>query len=128
MSEDPTSPTQTPMLFAEDSLASHSVTRGDSRLKTTPVTSGQRCLGLSGNAGPLGLLEKTKNGKGLSGQLGGHGEAGPEEWWAVEPSVGRLVNGLPNRVPQLRALGNSIVPQIAEEIGNAIKVAEQWKP
>jgi hypothetical protein len=25
-------------------------------------------------------------------------------------------------------LGNSIVPQIAEEIGNAIKVAEQWKP
>ena len=72
--------------------------------------------------------DKSKNGKGLSGQLGGHGEAGPEEWWAVEPSVGRLVNGLPNRVPQLRALGNSIVPQIAEEIGNAIKVAEQWKP
>ena len=59
MSEDPTYPTQTPMLFAEDSLASHSVTRGGSKLKTTPVTSGQRCLGLSGNAGPLGLLEKT---------------------------------------------------------------------
>lgn len=59
MSEDPTYPTQTPMLFAEDSLASHSVTRGGNRLKTTPVTSGQRCLGLSGNAGPLGLLEKT---------------------------------------------------------------------
>tara|TARA_R110000796_G_scaffold61047_3_gene141264 strand:+ start:6504 stop:7337 length:834 start_codon:yes stop_codon:yes gene_type:complete len=72
--------------------------------------------------------DKSKNGKGSSGQLGGHGEAGPEEWWEVEPSVGRLVNGLPNRVPQLRALGNSIVPQIAEEIGNAIKVAEQWKP
>ena len=72
--------------------------------------------------------DKNKNGKGSSGQLGGYGEAGPEEWWAVEPSGGRLVNGLPNRVPQLRALGNSIVPQIAEEIGNAIKVAEQWKP
>ena len=71
---------------------------------------------------------KGKNGKGSSGQSRGHGEARPEEWWAVEPSVGRLVNGLPNRVPQLRALGNSIVPQIAEEIGNAIKVAEQWKP
>ena len=53
-------------------------------------------------------------------------EARPEEWWAVEPSVGRLVNGLPNRVSQLRALGNSIVPQIAQEIGNAIKVAEKW--
>ena len=55
-------------------------------------------------------------------------EARPEEWWAVEPSVGRLVNGLPNRVSQLRALGNSIVPQIAQEIGNAIKEAEKWKP
>jgi hypothetical protein len=34
-----------------------------------------------------------------------------------------LVNGLPNRVSQLRALGNSIVPQIAQEIGRAIKGA-----
>ena len=59
MSEDPTSPTRTPTLFAEDSLVSHSVTPASSRLKTTPDISGQRCLGLSGNAGPLGLLEKT---------------------------------------------------------------------
>ena len=45
----------------------------------------------------------------------------PEQWWEVEPDVGRLVNGLPNRVSQLRALGNSIVPQIAQQIGEAIK-------
>ena len=44
-----------------------------------------------------------------------------EEWWEVEPDVGRLVDGLPNRVPQLRALGNSIVPQIAQKIAQAIK-------
>ena len=44
-----------------------------------------------------------------------------EEWWEVEPSMGRLVDGLPNRVPQLRALGNSIIPQIAQKIGQAIK-------
>jgi len=44
-----------------------------------------------------------------------------EEWWEVEPSVGRLVDGLPNRVPQLRALGNSIIPQIAQKIAQAIK-------
>ena len=50
------------------------------------------------------------------------GECGrSEEWWEVEPDVGRLVNGLPNRVPQLRALGNSIVPQIAQKIGEAIR-------
>ena len=47
----------------------------------------------------------------------------PEEWWELEPDVGRLVDGLPNRVSQLRALGNSIVPQIAQEIGQAIRVA-----
>jgi DNA (cytosine-5)-methyltransferase 1 len=49
----------------------------------------------------------------------------PEEWWEVEPSVGRVVDGLPNRVSQLRALGNSIVPQIAERIGYAIGTAHE---
>ena len=52
----------------------------------------------------------------------------PEEWWEVEPSVGRLVDGLPNSVPQLRALGNAIVPQIAKEIGEAIHAAETGQP
>jgi hypothetical protein len=51
----------------------------------------------------------------------------PEVWWKVEPPVGRVVDGLPNRVPQLRALGNSIIPQIAQEIGNAIKALENDK-
>jgi len=45
-------------------------------------------------------------------------------YWETEPQVGRLVDGLSNRVSQLRALGNSIIPQIAEEIGHAIKTAE----
>ena len=44
-----------------------------------------------------------------------------EVWWEVEPPVGRVVDGLPNRVSQLRALGNSIIPQIAQKIGEAIK-------
>ena len=59
MSEDPTFPNPTQMLFAEDFLVSHSVTRESSKLKATPDISGRRCLGLSGNAGRLGLLEKT---------------------------------------------------------------------
>ena len=50
-----------------------------------------------------------------------------EVWWEVEPEVGRVVDGLPNRVPQLRALGNSIIPQIAQEIGEAIKVTYDIK-
>ena len=51
-----------------------------------------------------------------------------QEWWEVEPSVGRLGDGLPNRVPQLRALGNAIVPKIAKEIGEAIHAAEIEEP
>jgi len=48
-----------------------------------------------------------------------------QDYWSFEPEVGRLVNGLPNRVPQLRALGNSIIPQIAERIGYAIALASK---
>ena len=48
----------------------------------------------------------------------------PQAWWQFEPDVGRLAHGVPNRVSQLRALGNTIIPQIAEEIGYAIAAAE----
>jgi len=41
-------------------------------------------------------------------------------WWSVEPNVGRVANGVSGRVHRLRGLGNSIVPQIVEEIGYAI--------
>jgi DNA (cytosine-5)-methyltransferase 1 len=36
------------------------------------------------------------------------------DWWAVEPDVGRVAHGVPSRVGKLRALGNAIVPQVAE--------------
>lgn len=41
-------------------------------------------------------------------------------WWRVEPSVGRVANGVPDRSHRLKALGNAVVPQIPELIGNAI--------
>ena len=44
--------------------------------------------------------------------------------WTVEPSVGRVAHGIPNRVDRLKGLGNAIVPQIAYQIGMAIKEAE----
>ncbi len=31
-------------------------------------------------------------------------------WWEVEPSVGRMVNGLPRRVDRIKCLGNAVVP------------------
>jgi DNA (cytosine-5)-methyltransferase 1 len=45
-------------------------------------------------------------------------------WWLVEPNVGRVAHGVSGRVHRLKGLGNSIVPQIAEEIGYALIKAE----
>jgi len=42
------------------------------------------------------------------------------DFWIVEPNVGRVAHGISGRVYRLKGLGNSIVPQIAEEIGKAI--------
>ena len=42
------------------------------------------------------------------------------QWWEVEPDVGRVANGIPARVDRLRALGNAVVPQVAEYIGYLI--------
>lgn len=39
------------------------------------------------------------------------------QWWEVEPSVGRVANGVSNRVDRLKGLGNAIVPQVAELVG-----------
>ena len=46
-------------------------------------------------------------------------------WWEVEPDVGRVAHGVPDRAHRLAALGNSVVPQIPELIGRAILQARQ---
>ena len=40
--------------------------------------------------------------------------------WEIEPSVGRVANGLPGQSHRLKQLGNAVVPQIPELIGRAI--------
>lgn len=42
------------------------------------------------------------------------------EWWQTEPDVGRVADGVSNRVDRLRGLGNAVVPQVAEHVGNII--------
>lgn len=44
--------------------------------------------------------------------------------WCAEPDVGRVANGVPQRVDRLSGLGNAVVPQIPELIGHAILAAE----
>ena len=50
----------------------------------------------------------------------GSSVSGEGSWWEFEPNVGRVAYGVSGRVHRLKGLGNSIVPQIAEEIGKAI--------
>jgi DNA (cytosine-5)-methyltransferase 1 len=41
-------------------------------------------------------------------------------WWEIEPDVGRMAHGVPNRVDRFRGLGNAVVPQVAELVGRLI--------
>lgn len=44
--------------------------------------------------------------------------------WSVEPDVGRVANGVPNRVDRLKCLGNAVVPQQVYPILKAIAEIE----
>lgn len=55
----------------------------------------------------------------------GHG------WWRVEPDVGRVVHGVPrglDRRRRIRGLGNAVVPQVAEWVGQQIIRVEGVTP
>ena len=41
-------------------------------------------------------------------------------WWDIEPNVGRVAHGVPKRVDRLKSLGNSLVPHIPYYIGLSI--------
>ncbi len=45
-------------------------------------------------------------------------------WWVAEPGVGRVAHGIPRRVDRLRALGNAVVPDVAEMIARALLAAQ----
>lgn len=50
-----------------------------------------------------------------------------KEQWGIEPNVGRVADGVPARVDRLKGLGNAVVPQIPEIIGQAIMtIAESY--
>jgi len=45
--------------------------------------------------------------------------------WRIEPDVGRVAHGVPDRAHRLAGLGNAVVPQIVSLIGEAILNAEK---
>lgn len=59
--------------------------------------------------------------RGTSGYAGG-------KWWETEPRMGRVANGVPNRVDRLKGLGNAVVPQVAEVIGRLVVAHHEQNP
>ena len=45
--------------------------------------------------------------------------------WLPEPNVGRVAHGVPNRVDRLRGLGNAVVPQLVQAIGELVLAADK---
>ena len=56
---------------------------------------------------------------GLSAELDGGGVGARH--WIQEPDIPRVAHGVPERVNRLKALGNSVVPQIPELIARRLK-------
>lgn len=79
---------------------------------------GASCSDVS-DTNPTGLSEREGQNTGRSRQNGGT-IFERNEWWDVEPDVGRVANGVPSRVDRLKVLGNAVVPQVAEWIGRRI--------
>lgn len=46
-------------------------------------------------------------------------------YWATEPGVGRVADGISNRVDRIKCLGNAVVPQVAEVVGRMILTMEE---
>lgn len=46
-------------------------------------------------------------------------------WWLSEPQVGRVVDGFPGRMDQIKCLGNALVPDVPYRIFQAIEAASQ---
>ena len=84
--------------------------RGETLADTDGEQLGQR--GFESNVGPTDS-GRVYNGRRQTGYDGW-------EWWQTEPDVGRVANGVPNRVDRLRGLGNAVVPQVAEVIGRLV--------
>ena len=76
------------------------------------------------NGRKAGIPEETSRDEGKPGKL--DNESGRfKGWkregnWTVEPDVGRVGHGIPDRVDRLKGLGNSLVPQIPYYIGLSI--------
>jgi DNA (cytosine-5)-methyltransferase 1 len=100
-------------------LLANAESQQDRRLqfKTVSANLGGNSKNVADAAGCRRRQKYTNAGRQSQGTLAPKEWGGPPDsgWWEIEPPVGRLVDGIPFRVGQLRALGNSVVPAQARE-------------
>ena len=92
----------------------------DSETRGTSPMADAECWGRQGSRESIYASDSTEA---KIGEATEFVDGGEHRVWGPEPGVGRVANGIPARVDRLRALGNAIVPQIAEIIGKAIMAA-----
>ena len=101
----------------------------------------QESWGWSGNSSQQDVANShgTRSEAGLSGQESwqegnsgeldhqGHQQSWREEVreWPAEPCVGRVADGVPNRVDRIKGLGNAVVPQLIQAIGELVIEADK---
>ena len=82
-----------------------------------------------GTRGEAGLSGQEPWQEGNSGELDHQGHQ--QSWrkasreWPAEPCVGRVADGVPNRVDRIKSLGNAVVPQLIQAIGELVLAADK---
>ena len=82
-----------------------------------------------GTRGEAGLSGQESWQEGNSGELDHQGNQ--QSWrkasreWPAEPCVGRVADGVPNRVDRIKGLGNAVVPQLIQAIGELVIEADK---
>ena len=86
----------------------------------------QKCPGKQSGQGSAFVPDAEGKQSGRLFQSGVSSDTGANrwEWWKVEPELGRVADGIPDRVDRLKCLGNAIVPQQIYPIFEAIAEIE----
>ena len=83
----------------------------------------------NGTRGEVGISGQESWQEGHAGESHHQGDQqlrrSPRGEWPAEPRVGRVANGIPNRVDRIKGLGNAVVPQLIQAIGELVLAADK---